>query len=223
MPGGGSGDFSLSCAKEDFKFSSAHFVSHGGGREMLHGHNYRVYVSLQGTSLGAEGVVMDFSELKRVVRALCKCVAGRGLRWGVAARARRDPTFLTQHTPPQTHARPARELDEKFLCPMASTTCLPTVLEKQVELRVVGDGTFFSLPRGDVLCLPLANTTVEELSMYLAQRIVAGLGRGRLGECGIHSVTVGVTETPGQECRYTVSGAGGAAAGGAGAASGPLG
>ena len=71
------GSFSLSCAKEDFKFSSAHFVAHGGGREKLHGHNYRVFVSLQGTRLGAEGVVMDFSELKRVVRALCKCVRAR--------------------------------------------------------------------------------------------------------------------------------------------------
>ena len=132
---------------------------------------------------------------------------------------RRPDTALTHDTPLRRATAP-RELDEKFLCPMASTTCLPTVLEKQVELRVVGDGTFFSLPRGDVLCLPLANTTVEELSMYLAQRIVAGLGRGRLGECGIHSVTVGVTETPGQECRYTVSVAGGAEEGGAGAAAG---
>ena len=95
-------------------------------------------------------------------------------------------------------------MDEKFLCPMASTSCIPTVAGAQVELRVVEDGSFFSLPRGDVLCLPLANTTVEELSMYLAQRIVEGLGRPRLQECGIHSVTVGVTETPGQECRYTV-------------------
>ncbi len=96
-------------------------------------------------------------------------------------------------------------MDEKFLCPMASTSCIPTVLEQQVELRVPADGSFFSLPRDDVLCLPLANTTVEELSMYFSQRLVAGLGRARLQECGIVSVTVGVTETPGQECRYTVS------------------
>ena len=68
-------EFCLSCAKEDFKFSSAHFVAHGGGRERLHGHNYRVFVSLQGKSLGAGGVVMDFSELKLVVRKLCKLVA----------------------------------------------------------------------------------------------------------------------------------------------------
>jgi len=67
--------YTLSCAKEDFKFSSAHFVAHNGGREKLHGHNYRLYVSLQARSLGADGTVMDFAELKKVVRALCKCVA----------------------------------------------------------------------------------------------------------------------------------------------------
>jgi len=64
--------FTLSCAKEDFKFSSAHFVAHDGGREKLHGHNYRLYVSLTSGALGEDGTVMDFAELKRVVRSLCK-------------------------------------------------------------------------------------------------------------------------------------------------------
>lgn len=72
--------YTLSCAKEDFKFSSAHFVAHGGGREKLHGHNYRLYVSLQAKTLGSDGCVMDFAELKKVVRALCKCVFSPLLR-----------------------------------------------------------------------------------------------------------------------------------------------
>ena len=222
------GEFCLSCAKEDFKFSSAHFTCHDAGREHLHGHNYRVFVSLQGRKLGSEGVVMDFSELKRVVRSLCKCVCARAPHACATHFSPCPPPLSPMPCCPFTPApptnlpacaplrRPCRELDEKFLCPMASKSCIPTVLEKQVELRVVEDGSFFSLPRADVLCLPLANTTVEELSLYLAQRIVAGLGRARLGECGIPSVTCGVTETPGQECRYTVDVAegGGAAAGG---------
>ena len=66
--------FSLSCAKEDFKFSSAHFVAHDGGREKLHGHNYRLSVSLTSGSIGEDGTVLDFAELKHVVRSLCKCV-----------------------------------------------------------------------------------------------------------------------------------------------------
>jgi 6-pyruvoyltetrahydropterin/6-carboxytetrahydropterin synthase len=63
--------FELHCKKEDFKFSAAHFVAHGDQRERLHGHNYSVRVSLRGL-LGADGCVMEFSELKGAVRALCK-------------------------------------------------------------------------------------------------------------------------------------------------------
>ena len=60
--------FNLTCAKENFKFSAAHFVAHGGTREKLHGHNYRLSVSLRGASPGADGCVMDFGELKTAVR-----------------------------------------------------------------------------------------------------------------------------------------------------------
>ncbi len=90
------------------------------------------------------------------------------------------------------------------MCPMASSDVKVTLTERQVELRVAHDGTFFSLPRGDVLCLPIANSTVEELAQYLARRLMEALGLPRLAERGIESVTVGVTETPGQEARFTL-------------------
>ena len=95
-----------------------------------------------------------------------------------------------------------RELDEKFLCPMASTTVTAVVTAAQVELRVAHDGTFFSLPRGDVACLPLTNTTVEELAVYLANRLVAALGRERLQERGVRAVSVSVAETPGPDANF---------------------
>jgi len=113
------------------------------------------------------------------------------------------PSNLTSLRATSPAPRP-REMDEKFLCPMHSKSTVATMLETQVELRVVEDGTFFSFPKGDVLCLPLANSTVEELSAYLAGRIMDGLGRARLNEVGVTSITVGVTETPGQECRFTL-------------------
>ncbi len=94
------------------------------------------------------------------------------------------------------------ELDEKFLCPMASTTVAVTVTAAQVELRVAHDGTFFSLPRGDVLLLPLTNSTVEELAVYLTNRLVEALGRRRLLERGVRSVSVSVAETAGQDASY---------------------
>jgi 6-pyruvoyltetrahydropterin/6-carboxytetrahydropterin synthase len=58
--------------KDYLVFSSAHFITFAGHRcEALHGHNYRVGVTLDG-ELDPEGwYVVDFSLLKQVTRRLC--------------------------------------------------------------------------------------------------------------------------------------------------------
>ncbi len=52
-------------------FAAAHFVSEGEQCERLHGHNYHVSVTVQGT-LNTQGMLIDFRELKQRVRQLCK-------------------------------------------------------------------------------------------------------------------------------------------------------
>lgn len=50
-PGGQSNSaefFDIFVAKEDFKFSSSHFVASDGFRERLHGHNYSCGIRLKG-------------------------------------------------------------------------------------------------------------------------------------------------------------------------------
>lgn len=66
----------LSLSKQDFKFSSAHFLIFDGAHaEKLHGHNYRVRVKLWADPVSTEpqgdpqGFVVDFGELKKVIRA----------------------------------------------------------------------------------------------------------------------------------------------------------
>eukprot|EP00658_Telonema_sp_P-2_P010800 TRINITY_DN14093_c0_g1_i1.p1 TRINITY_DN14093_c0_g1~~TRINITY_DN14093_c0_g1_i1.p1 ORF type:complete len:186 (+),score=45.94 TRINITY_DN14093_c0_g1_i1:113-670(+) len=54
------------------KFSSAHFACYHGSRERLHGHNYRVAVVLTGSEVGQGGYLIDFGDVKRVMRAICK-------------------------------------------------------------------------------------------------------------------------------------------------------
>lgn len=67
-------------AKEDFKFSSAHFTLFGEGRaELLHGHNYRVRVELSGEDLDAEGLLVDIESFKRTLRGLCARLDSRTL------------------------------------------------------------------------------------------------------------------------------------------------
>lgn len=63
--------FRVQVSKDYLVFASAHFITFRGHQcESLHGHNYRVGVSVTG-SVDAECLfVLDFSVLKRVVRTL---------------------------------------------------------------------------------------------------------------------------------------------------------
>lgn len=54
---------------KDFTFAAAHRIrGHTGGCENLHGHNYRVRVEVQAKTLDALGMVLDFAELKAVLK-----------------------------------------------------------------------------------------------------------------------------------------------------------
>jgi len=64
------GRFTLRVAKEALKFSAAHFIAYRGFRELLHGHNYAVAVTVEG-ELGPDGYVIDFGLVKQVAKAVC--------------------------------------------------------------------------------------------------------------------------------------------------------
>ena len=67
------GHFRVSVSKDDLVFSSAHFITFAGHRcEGLHGHNYRVRVTVDGELNAEDGLVFDFIELKRLMRQLCQ-------------------------------------------------------------------------------------------------------------------------------------------------------
>lgn len=66
-------EFEVYVSKADFKFNCAHFISFKGFREKLHGHNYTVGVKVVGVdSLGDDGYVIDFGDIKKATRAICK-------------------------------------------------------------------------------------------------------------------------------------------------------
>ena len=62
-------DFSIHVAKENLKFSAAHFIAYPGFREPLHGHNYQVDVRVEG-GLAANGYVLDFGLIKKLTRQI---------------------------------------------------------------------------------------------------------------------------------------------------------
>lgn len=55
---------------KEFQFCAAHrLLDYAGACANLHGHNYKVHVTLMGEP-GANGMVVDFKEIKRVVGRL---------------------------------------------------------------------------------------------------------------------------------------------------------
>ena len=62
--------WSIEIDKEYLKFSCAHFlIFPDGAAERLHGHNYRVYVAIS-AALTRHGLVLDFIQVKPVIRAI---------------------------------------------------------------------------------------------------------------------------------------------------------
>jgi 6-pyruvoyl-tetrahydropterin synthase len=62
-------DFSIHVAKENLKFSAAHFIAYPSFREPLHGHNYQVGIKVEG-HLAATGYVLDFGLVKKLTREI---------------------------------------------------------------------------------------------------------------------------------------------------------
>jgi 6-pyruvoyltetrahydropterin/6-carboxytetrahydropterin synthase len=74
------GTYTLELAKEDFKFSCAHFTLFGPHEaELLHGHNYQVAVEVVGKRLDEEGMLASFLEVKNAIRAACRRLDSRTL------------------------------------------------------------------------------------------------------------------------------------------------
>ncbi|HJU91132.1 MAG TPA: 6-carboxytetrahydropterin synthase [Gemmatimonadaceae bacterium] len=65
------GDFKVSVTKDYLVFASAHFITFAGHRcESLHGHNYRVGITLEGALDESSWYVFDFVTLKKLMKRL---------------------------------------------------------------------------------------------------------------------------------------------------------
>ena len=69
------GECRVLVTKDYLVFASAHFITFAGHRcEGLHGHNYRVGVTIEGRLNEESWFVFDFVELKRIMRGLCDAI-----------------------------------------------------------------------------------------------------------------------------------------------------
>jgi 6-pyruvoyltetrahydropterin/6-carboxytetrahydropterin synthase len=64
-------EFKISITKDNLVFASAHFITLPGHRcEALHGHNYRTRVSVEGGLDPETAFVIDFADLKQMMKRL---------------------------------------------------------------------------------------------------------------------------------------------------------
>ena len=157
--------WSIEVAQEYFKFSAAHFlIFPDGSSERLHGHNYRVRVAIE-ARLGPHGLVLDFKQVKPVVRALVD------------------------------------ELDEHWLLPGEHPRLQIRHLPEGVT-EVDYLGLSYRAPSGDVIVLPINNTSSENLSAWVGRELARRLS-ARFAEVVIRRLQVAVEETSGQWGVYT--------------------
>ncbi|CEM13773.1 unnamed protein product [Vitrella brassicaformis CCMP3155] len=169
--------FDVGVSSPDFKFSCAHFVAYKGFRERLHGHNYTLGIRLGGP-VGSDGYVMDFGDLKRVAREVCK-----ELNEHLLVPMKSDVLHISFCYPPN--------YDSKISDP-----------NKQNVNITTEDGAFFSLPKSDCALLPIVHSTAEELCVYIWQRVVDKLRPDYLQKRGAEWLEVTVAERPTQEARF---------------------
>jgi 6-pyruvoyltetrahydropterin/6-carboxytetrahydropterin synthase len=82
-------------------FAAGHALrGYRGKCENVHGHNYRIRVTIEGRGLDSIGLLVDFAEIKRLMRALIE-------RW--------DHRFLND-VPPFDRDNPSAENMARYFC-----------------------------------------------------------------------------------------------------------
>ena len=118
-------EFAIDVAKEDFKFSAAHFIAYPGFREPLHGHNYQVGVRVEG-KLAPTGYLIDFGLIKEIVRSITNRIDERTI---VPIKS----DCLKIDRPNDRQVRVRYQSDE-FIFPAADVAMLPIVHSSAEEL-----------------------------------------------------------------------------------------
>ena len=133
--------YTIRLAKGDFKFSAAHFTLFAGGEaELLHGHNYRVRVELEGEALDAHGLLVPFDGIKAAIRSSCRALDGRVLIPAAAERllVRREADAVAIEFDGRSYRLPAADVVE---LPLRNTSIELLAEWLWRELRAVAAGS----------------------------------------------------------------------------------
>nr|MDO8075784.1 6-pyruvoyl tetrahydropterin synthase family protein [Candidatus Freyarchaeota archaeon] len=64
--------YRLTVERADLNFSAAHFLVRHPKCERIHGHNYRITIEIESDELNSRQMIVDFMDVRRVVREICQ-------------------------------------------------------------------------------------------------------------------------------------------------------
>lgn len=144
--------FRLVLAKEDFRFSVAHFtVFSADDAELLHGHNYQVTVEVEGPEVGELGLLADIDRIKSEIRRFCSSLDSRTLLPAAC------PHLEIERRGGQVHVAYA---DRRYALPESDVLMLPIA---NVTMELLARGLWEELAPG------LADTGLERLTVSIEE------------------------------------------------------
>jgi 6-pyruvoyltetrahydropterin/6-carboxytetrahydropterin synthase len=90
-------------------------------------------------------------------------------------------------------------LDHKLLIPTLNTMLQISEVQNNIQIETP-DKSFFSIPKSDVLLLPIENTSAERFAIYIAEQIQINILASFKFQ--FEELEVEVEETPGQSAIY---------------------
>ena len=170
------------------RFSSAHIIPAHSSCGFIHGHSYFVDVEIQGKRSGKYDFVVDFKDIKDVVRSICKKLDHRVLIpinndnmkfKGIANCEDKTDLDIDESDTNSTDSNQLSVLD----------FCNKDYVEFAIKNKE------YKFPMEDCVLLPLKHSSAEELSQYFANIVFEDLKEKGYK---IDSVSVGVNEGIGQ-------------------------
>ncbi|KZX17644.1 6-carboxy-5,6,7,8-tetrahydropterin synthase [Methanobrevibacter cuticularis] len=154
----------------NLRFSSAHIIPAHDSCGFIHGHSYFVDVEIEGNRSGDYDFVVDFKDVKKSVRTICKQLDHRVL------------------IPINNNNMNFKDLGDSN-----NLKTLDFENRKYVEFNI--ENKYYKFPMEDCVLLPLKHSSAEDLSQYFAYKVFEDLIKKSYE---IDSVSVCVNEGIGQ-------------------------
>lgn len=165
------------------RFSSAHIIPAHSSCGFIHGHSYFVDVEIEGERSGEYEFVVDFKDVKNIVRSVCKKLDHRVL---IPINNKNMKFKGVSHS--------ENEVDPKNdTVDSTDLSVLDFCNKNYVEFSIKNKK--YKFPMEDCVLLPLKHSSAEELSQYFAKIVFENLKEKGYK---IDSVSVCVNEGIGQ-------------------------